>query len=838
METPANPEDEAERLLALQQCAVLDTAPEERFDRLTRLAQTLFGTQMALVSLVDADRQWFKSSQGLDARETPRSISFCGHAILGKDIFEVPDALQDARFADNPLVAGPPYIRFYAGAPLKTTTGYRVGTLCIIDGTPRTLTPKERLILQQIADCVEEELLKIHLVQQGEKLQQANLLGEIIARAQSKFIGSSDRSQVFSGLLDDLLELTGSEYGFIGEILHTQTGAPYLKTYAISDIAWDDTSRAFYDANAPQGLEFFRLDTLFGAALSTGKPVLSNNTALDPRSGGLPEGHPRLDTFLGLPVHFGNEPVALIGLANRPGGYHPALLEFLRPLTATLGQLVAADRSRHQLRASEQRLRSIIDGTRIGTWEWNVQTGATVFNERWAEIVGYTLNELAPITIQTWLDLAHPDDLKASGELLEKHFRHELDYYDCTSRMRHRDGHWVWVHDRGRVVTWTTDGKPLLMSGTHADITEQATTRQALEQQEAHLRNLLGNLPGTVYRCANDANWTMHFISDYIEILSGYPAREFLPAQGGTRTFASLIHSDDAQMVNDSVQADLRNQRGFGVEYRILHADGEYRWVQELGRGVFDAAGQLQYLDGFIWDVTEKKRLEQIKNEFISTVSHELRTPLTSITAALGLVASGALDSMPDRAKEMIGLAQRNGQRLARLINDLLDMEKLGAGKMQFESYPQLLRPIVEEALEANRVYGSERNVQLRLTCQEDGLQVNVDSQRLMQVMSNLLSNAIKYSPASGQVDIHITSDNHCARVAVVDHGPGVPAAFQGRIFEKFAQADASDSRTRGGTGLGLAITRELVEHLGGRMGFHSEEGRGSTFHFELPLAT
>ncbi|NPU91031.1 MAG: GAF domain-containing protein [Gammaproteobacteria bacterium] len=685
----------------------MDTPPEERFDRLTRLAKTLFGTEMALVSLVDTDRQWFKSRQGLDASETPRDISFCGHAILGSDILEVTDARQDPRFADNPLVVGPPHIRFYAGAPLKAASGHRVGTLCIIDSKPRQLTLRERNMLDDLAGCVEEELHRIDLIRQGHRLEQANRMGELITRAQSEFIGSIDWRQSFNTLLDEILVLTGSEYGFISEVLRTAGGDPYLKTYAITNIAWDAATREFYEANAPTGMEFFNLKTLFGVALTSGDAVIANNPAQDPRRGGLPDGHPPLNAFLGLPVHYGQEMVAMVGLANRSGGYDQALLDFLRPLTATLGQLVDA-----------------------------------------------------------------------------------------------------------------------------------ARTRQALEKQEAHIRHLLGNLPGTVYRCANDASWSMHFISDYVHPLTGYPASDFLPAQGGTRTFASLIHPDDATMVNDSVQNDLRNQRGFRIEYRILHADGQYRWVQELGRGVFQQDGSLLYLDGFIWDVTDRKRLEQMKDEFISTVSHELRTPLTSISAALGLLQGGALGPLQDKQRELITIAHRNSHRLSLLINDLLDMEKLAAGEMPFNIQPQYLLPLVQEALEANRTYGYERKVSLTLKPDSPDVSVAVDSQRLMQVMSNLLSNAIKFSPENGQVEIGISLADNSARISVVDRGPGIPAAFQDRIFQKFAQADASDSRRQGGTGLGLAITRELVERMGGQIGFLSQEGSGTTFFVDLPMAT
>ena len=161
MQAPAIPEHEVERLQALHASALLDTPPEERFDRVTRLAKRIFRTRIALVSLVDADRQWFKSRQGLDVPETGRTFSFCGHAILGPEIFEVGDARQDPRFCDNPLVTGEPRIRFYAGAPVRSAGGYPLGTLCIIDDHPRTLTEDERLSLRELADFVEDELSTI-----------------------------------------------------------------------------------------------------------------------------------------------------------------------------------------------------------------------------------------------------------------------------------------------------------------------------------------------------------------------------------------------------------------------------------------------------------------------------------------------------------------------------------------------------------------------------------------------------------------------------------------------------------------------------------------------------
>lgn len=168
MRPPDIPSDEAERLAALRSLDILDSLAEERFDRLTRMAKRLFDVPIALVSLIDDKRQWFKSGIGLDVRETPRDISFCGHAILGDDIFVIPDAQLDDRFADNPLVVSPPHIRFYAGCPLRVMDGHKIGTLCVIDRRPRSFGDEDRRLMRDLAAMVETELMALQLATQDE----------------------------------------------------------------------------------------------------------------------------------------------------------------------------------------------------------------------------------------------------------------------------------------------------------------------------------------------------------------------------------------------------------------------------------------------------------------------------------------------------------------------------------------------------------------------------------------------------------------------------------------------------------------------------------------------
>lgn len=272
-------------------------------------------------------------------------------------------------------------------------------------------------------------------------------------------------------------------------------------------------------------------------------------------------------------------------------------------------------------------------------------------------------------------------------------------------------------------------------------------------------------------------------------------------------------------------------------EWTYVHKDGHHVPVSLVVTPMRDCAGEISGYLGIAEDISERKQADKIKSEFISTVSHELRTPLTSISGALGLMMGGAFGELPAKAQKLLTTAHRNSKRLAHLINDLLDIEKIAAGKLHFDMQVQALRPLVEQALESNRHYGSDRGVTLLLADKAPDVLVNVDHARLMQVLANLLSNAIKFSPEGGEVTLTVEASNSKAVVSVTDNGPGISNSFRDKAFQRFSQADSSDTRAKEGTGLGLAITRELIEHMGGRIDFESAEGKGSRFFFELPLA-
>jgi len=307
---------------------------------------------------------------------------------------------------------------------------------------------------------------------QSEKLSKLNLA----LRAKPPNI--TDLNSYFNNIMNELLDFMDSEYGFMGEVLYDK-GVPYLKTYAITDISWSPETKALYKKHASLGMEFRNMKTLFGYAITRKILIISNNPATDDRRGGLPAGHPALDHFIGIPVFDAlDNMIGLIGLANKTNGYFESDAKILASFIDNFANVIKAiqnERSKleieHKLDESSKRLNSIIIGANIGTWDFNLITGKVDVNERWADIVGYTLEEIGEMSIDIWNTCCHPDDLMKRKYSLEEHIKGESDYYDCEYRMKHKNGSWVWVLDRGKIYEYSDNGRPTLMSGTYQDIT-------------------------------------------------------------------------------------------------------------------------------------------------------------------------------------------------------------------------------------------------------------------------------------------------------------------------------------------------------------------------------
>ncbi len=303
------------------------------------------------------------------------------------------------------------------------------------------------------------------------------------------------------------------------------------------------------------------------------------------------------------------------------------------------------------------------------------------------------------------------------------------------------------------------------------------------------------------------------------------------PAEMVGRNAVDFVHPDDL----DAIRKEMRRARhghlirNFATRY--VHKDGHI--VTLAWSGVWSEPEQRHFFIGR--DVTEQKRAERMKDEFIATVSHELRTPVTAIAGPLGLLAGGAAGDLPDPVRRLVTMAHNNSNRLARLINDILDIEKIELGNMTFNVRRIDVKRLVEQAIEANRALAEKFGVPVRLNTDAADAAIRTDSDRLMQVLTNLLSNAVKFSPPGEEAVVSIETRDDCVRIAVRDHGPGIPDEFKTLIFEKFAQVDATDARQKGGTGLGLSIVRQTMIRLGGSVGHVAAPSGGTIFHVDVP---
>ncbi len=359
-------------------------------------------------------------------------------------------------------------------------------------------------------------------------------------------------------------------------------------------------------------------------------------------------------------------------------------------------------------------------------------------------------------------------------------------------------------------------------------ITDKKLAQASLMESEAHLRAVVDNvIDGIVVY--DDAGKVLEFNRAAVRMfgfaagaINGQSIRTIIPdffqAPEDSNPIASLTSEED-RIIGST--RELTGRRSDGTTFAVEAGVSE---VYSGGRRRMIATCR---------DITERKRVESMKSEFISTVSHELRTPLTSIQGALGLLVGGVAGELSDQARELATIASSNSERLVRLINDILDIEKIEAGKMEFRFEPHLIRELIEQAVAENAAYADQLGVRIEVVGDLPDIDVLVDRDRFAQVMANLLSNACKYSPKDAAVTIEAVRRGSAVEVAVSDKGEGIPVQFRDRIFQKFAQADASDSREKGGTGLGLAICKAIVERLGGRIDF--EVAGGTRFFFTIP---
>ncbi len=474
--------------------------------------------------------------------------------------------------------------------------------------------------------------------------------------------------------------------------------------------------------------------------------------------------------------------------------------------------------TRKLLQVQQDELNEAQHIAQMGSWSYDYVTDVLHCSDELLEHFFLLKPTSAVPSIQKLLAQVHPDD----RELIKKTYKQSLkggDGYQIEYRLMRSDGEIR--HVVANIVVARNDrGQRLKIAGTCKDVTEELRTLHAIEASEMHLRRVINSsLIGIIQ---GDENGIVLEMNNAFMNLTGYSRDYVTERKLAWQDLAPLEfrHFDEPQLFGNQTAP-------LPFEMQLHCQDGRMLDVLIGLAKIEDIRGEWVC---FVLDLSERNRVNRMKSEFISVVSHELRTPLTSIRGSLALLEGGVAGAMPEKGLELIKIAHRNSRRLIEIVNDILDMEKLEAGKMVFDMISVDAVALLRQAMEGNESFANGMSVKLVLREFPHEAYIWGDPNRLMQVLTNLISNAVKFSIAGNEVDLTVIKSNNQWRIEVRDHGVGIPESFRPRIFGTFAQAEDVNTRQKGGTGLGLHISKTMVEKMDGHIGFESEEGVGSVF--------
>ncbi|WP_263371499.1 PAS domain S-box protein [Granulicella cerasi] len=826
-------ETEEARLAALEHYALDELPHDPAYDDIARLAAAVTNSPIAYVSVLEPGGVRILGAHGFEPEaEVARDTLPCELTVDADGVYQIPDARRDPDYGMNGIPFAGRSFRFYGGAPVLTPHSISIGCLAVLDTTARRLSPSQIDSLESLSHMVTTRLELSVRVRQRDTATRARQRVETALTMERNFV---------SAVLDTVGALV-VVFDTAGRIVRFNRACEIISGYNSSELlgkyAWE---RLIPEEDVPSYIESFERI----------------------RNGDFPTAYENFWT-------------AADGTRRRISWSATALVDTLGEVAFIIatGIDVTVQRvAESSIRESEAKYRQIVEGSLGMVCTHDLDGVILSINDFGAQLGGRRVEEVIgrPLT-----------------SLMDPFYVHEMEQYlkellrDGESsgllHLQRPDGSMRVVAYRNRLVE--PKDAPRYVLGFGVDITEQIRAEDQLRSLIRQSNSVLESVGDGIYGIDLQGRCTI--VNNVAAQMLGYRPEEMIG-----RNMHELIHHsrvDGTYYPSNEcpVEGSLKNRNSMRVANEVFwRKDGSCFPVEYVARPLIEAIDPaisqvetaaandtlaLQSSTGVqitplhtatsgapanpraqaravgvvvaFTDISERNQLDRMKDEFISTVSHELRTPLTSLRAALGLIGGGALQDRPEKMKQMMDIAIGNTDRLVRLVNDILDLERIGSGKAELHAIQCNISELFDRATQLLQATAHKANVRFRM--EPNDVTVWADPDRILQTLTNLLSNAVKFSPAAANLpsEIRLTASYISpdeALIEIEDHGRGIPVDKLQQIFERFKQVDASDSRAMGGTGLGLAICRSIVHQHGGHIWATSVLGEGSTFHFTLP---
>jgi PAS domain S-box-containing protein len=767
---------------------IFDRYPDAALDELTELSAALLDADYAYIGWMDFNRLWFKSQFGFKAADQPGSTTACQWMLESGKPLLIPDAGQDSRFSREgiPLAEAKP-CRSYAGVPLITSTQKVVGSLAVLSQKPDWFSQEHIGLLEVLARQVVTRLeLCSHMIfqEQGRR-----------ARQRAERALSSERLLVTAAL--DSIPFLVALLDTAGRIVRLNSPFSQLTGLTMADAV---------------GCQF--VERVLEADERTWVSAMLREAA-DGRISGPQETAWRTASSGARRVNWTLRPVA--GSDGK--------VQYL----IVCGQ-DATDR--HQMETMplsiEARYRQMVANSLGFLFTCTLEAQVTSLNGYTANTLGYRTEDLIGQSVAVFLD---EDGAAVLREGLQSLVTGEE--WQGRLRVRRSDGVFRRIAFRSRRMELPGERPFIINHG--MDVTEQHEAEEALHLANHQRELILDSVGDGIYGIDLDGRLT--FINRAAANTLGYTPRELTG-----RDIHEIIHHSHADgtpysKTTSPILEGMRRCQAIRMRDEVFWRNDGTAIPVEYSASPLIEDGQISGMVVAFQDISERRRLGRMKDEFISTVSHELRTPLTSLRASLGLIASGALDKRPEKQHQMLNMAIGNCDRLVRLVNDILDFESGERGKMPLHRLPVEAVDLMRRA--ADLAQGPASEVRIGFRIDAPPATVLADEERILQVLNELIANAIKFSPPETTIRLvaqRFGTSEVC--FIVEDQGRGIPPEKLERIFDRFQQGDSSDTRALGGTGLGLALCRSIVEQHGGRIWAESTPEKGSRFFFTLPAAS